>query len=469
MKASYKALKQVFVDHSKQAAISTSLSILSYRECLERIDHISCQLSSLTKSGSVAIWGSNSSDYLLLLSALWLRSQTAFPLNTRLPVNQLNNLLNRAECDLLISLEESPPDFAAETILLSELPADISGTNNYSDHPATHLATSGSSGTPKIAVHSLDNHYYSALGSNTNIPLQPGDRWLLSLPLYHVGGIAIWMRCLLAGASVYVPGEKEKLVDILLKQHVTHLSLVSTQLQRLLEEPSVIPKLRQLKAILLGGSAIPQPLLQRCTDEQLPVHTSYGSTEMSSQITTTGVGENVLTSGKLLQHRELRIAEDGEILVGGKTLFSGYLEDGEVEPAVDTDGWFHTRDSGYLDADGNLIVTGRMDHMFISGGENIQPAEIEKALESLPEIIRAIVVAVDDREFGKRPVAFIQLKPNSELNEDLIKENLRNTLAGYKIPKSILPLPTEILATGLKPDRNRLQGIAERASGIGHR
>ena len=119
MKSSYAALKQSFADHSDHSAISTSESHLSYLECLERIHDISLQLSSFSQAKNIAIWGGNSSDYLLLLSALWLNSQTTFPLNTRLPVNQLNSLLKRADCDLLISLEEDSPNFDIDTYYLS--------------------------------------------------------------------------------------------------------------------------------------------------------------------------------------------------------------------------------------------------------------------------------------------------------------------------------------------------------------
>ena len=138
-------------------------------------------------------------------------------------------------------------------------------------------------------------------------------------------------------------------------------------------------------------------------------------------------------------------------------MMKGYFRDGAVQPAVDAAGWFHTKDRGSIDADGYLTVLGRMDNMFISGGENIYPEEIESALLEIPEIKQAIVVAISDSEFGQRPVAFLD---SDEIEVDGIVEFLEQRLAKYKIPVRFLPWPVKEVGTGIKASRKRLADMA---------
>jgi O-succinylbenzoic acid--CoA ligase len=186
-------------------------------------------------------------------------------------------------------------------------------------------------------------------------------------------------------------------------------------------------------------------------------------TEMSSQVTTTGPGatrEHLRTAGRLLPYRALCIADDGEILVRGATLFQGYLgSDGVIDAAVGAEGWFHTRDLGWLDEDGRLQVTGRKDHQFISGGENIQPEEVEAALLRLPGVTRAVVVPVPDTEYGERPVAFVDGPPDERLLT--LAAELDEELPRFKIPDVVYPWPAG--ANGrFKLDRQAFRRLAQR-------
>ncbi len=153
-------------------------------------------------------------------------------------------------------------------------------------HGVPSFSLPGALGSAKAVVHSLANHFYSALGANQLMPLNPGDRWLISLPLYHVGGLAIFFRTLLSGATMVVPSEKLTLAETLTNKKISHLSLVPTQLQRLLQSSDGIDSLLQLKLILLGGSPIPETLLDQSEELGLNINTTYGSTEMASQVAT---------------------------------------------------------------------------------------------------------------------------------------------------------------------------------------
>jgi O-succinylbenzoic acid--CoA ligase len=415
----------------------------------------------------VALYLPKDERYLVLLLALIRAGCVACPLSTRLPPRGVWPLLDRAACRALISSDDEllgaagadvrklPPETLLAEASVARDRTQSSGPLHLAlDLPATIVFTSGSAGEAKAALHTFGNHYFSALGSNTNIDLAPGDRWLHSLPLYHVGGLSILFRCLLAGATVALP-------DASLGGAIagaTHVSLVSTQLLRLLREGDLAPG--GLKAVLLGGGPVPISLVDEAADRGLPVHTSYGLTEMASQVTATPPGaprEALHTSGRPLPHRELSISGSGEILVKGETLFAGYVEGGAVHRASDADGWFHTGDLGELDADGYLRVRGRKDNLFISGGENIQPEEIEEALCRIEGVEEAVVVPVPDAEFGARPVAFVRtvgVEPES------LARALEPVLPRFKIPAAFHGWPEQ--AGGMKVDRAFLRERALR-------
>ncbi len=277
----------------------------------------------------------------------------------------------------------------------------------------TCLMTSGSTGRPKFTLHSLEAHFINALHPHPELALSPGCRWRLSLPLNHVGGLAILFRSFLSGAAVILP----KATHI----EPTHLSLVPTQLKRLLTENALPPN---LQAILVGGAPIPKALCR----EDLPLFLTYGMTEMASQVATHrfSAAEGVHFRSPLPK-REVKVDESGEIWVRGETLFDGYL--GSPSPFVD--GWFPTGDLGSV-VDGNLHILGRKDRMIISGGENIHLEEIERALMDISWVRGAVVRKREDEEFGERPVAAVWVDQN--VQEGDVRAALEATLPRYKIP-----------------------------------
>jgi O-succinylbenzoic acid--CoA ligase len=326
------------------------------------------------------------------------------------------------------------------------------------DRPSTVVFTSGSTGTPKAALHTFGNHYLSAAGSNANIAVAPRDRWLHSLPLYHVGGLSIVFRCLLAGAAVALPEPDAPLGGSIRGLRVTHVSLVSTQLLRLLREDT---KLGGLKAVLMGGGPIPEDLVDEALARGLPVHTSYGLTEMASQVTTTPPGasrERLRTAGRVLPRREVRVSGEGEILVRGETLFAGYLRGDGPNLPLDDGRWFRTGDLGEMDDNGYLRVLGRRDNLFVSGGENVRPEEIEEALLRIKGVEEAVVVPMQDPEFGERPAAFVRLSGGVV---DLASA-LEPILPRFKIPNAFHEWEG---AAGMKPDRLALRERAKRLAG----
>ncbi|MDT7856244.1 AMP-binding protein [Rubrivirga sp. S365] len=328
--------------------------------------------------------------------------------------------------------------------------------------PFTVVHTSGSTGVPKAALHTVGNHVASARGVNRRLGLGADGRWLLDLPLYHVGGLGVVVRCALEGAAMVLPGEGMSTAEAVRVLRPTHASFVSTQLRRLLDAlGGAAGGAASLRAVLLGGSAIPASLLDEAAARGLPVATSYGLTEMTSTVTATAAGADrpaLATSGDVLDGRALRVAASGEIEVGGAALFAGYLgPDGLAPPGA----WFATGDLGHLDGAGRLVVTGRRGLLFVSGGENVQPEAIEAALLALDGVAEAVVVPVPDADFGHRPAAFVRTTSATPPDADGLRAALRRTLPGFMVPVAVYAWGG---AGGMKPDR---PALAERARGMG--
>ena len=490
-------LEEAAERHGDQPAIVSGARAVSYAEFHQ---HVTRATAALRRAGCnpgerVAIFAPNSPDYLVWLLAVLRRGAVCCPMNTRLPHRTVADLLRRVDCRKLVLQAPEPdvagdiadggkaaggsgldiPELGLQIIYGQDLqeaegrgvkaavePPDTDAQDSTMplDRPATVVFTSGSTGTPKAVLHSYGNHYYNALGSNTNLPLAPGNRWLLDLPLYHVGGLGILFRSLLAGSTVVMPDQGETLDAVLSRYEVTHLSVVVTQLHRLLQQPESV-RYPALRYIILGGSPVPLKLLERAAARGLPVFASYGCTEMASQVATTGPESTTaqrLTSGKLLPHRKLRIGDEGEIQLAGETLFMGYVEGDGVRRSLTDDGWFATGDLGRLDEDGYLTVIGRRDNRFFSGGETIHPEEIERVLTDHHSVDQAVVVPVPDEEFGQRCVAFVQSRDGCP-DGPALAAWLGQTLPRYKVPDAFYQWP-DAEANAFKIDRGRFRRLA---------
>ena len=336
-----------------------------------------------------------------------------------------------------------------------------------SSAPATIVFTSGSTCEPKAVVHSCANHMANASASNDLHALIPGDRWLLSLPMYHVGGLGIVFRCLLAGATIVLPAPGESLACVLEAHAITHVSLVPTQLKCLLQEDVSSRKYDSLKCLLTGGAATPDVLIAHALDEGMPVYKTYGMTETSSQVTTVDPGayrDKRFTSGRALPCSTIRIATDGELMIRGASVCLGYSVGSGIHPVSDDQGWFASGDIGIFDPDGYLNIRGRKDRRFISGGENINPEEIEVALLALDQVSQAVAVPVDDKDFGHRPVAFIDTQYGG-IDDVSLRTSLERTLPRFKIPVCFYPWPKKE-KLGFKANREDFKRVAEELAQI---
>ncbi|MCL4690928.1 MAG: o-succinylbenzoate--CoA ligase [Candidatus Hydrogenedentes bacterium] len=457
---------------SDAPAIVCSDGVTTFSEYAEHVERIAgvFHRSGIRPGDRIAILSLPSVDYPKLLMGCFHAGAVACPLNTRVPRQSLADFCQRLDVKALcvdeafsnVSFDGIPSLEATE--ILDASPTEPAPHLVDPRQPAVILSTSGSSGEPKSALHTLGSLSQNAFASNRNLPLNSGDRWLLSLPLFHVSGLGIVFRCLWSGAAIVVRKPEETLEDLILQYDVTHVSLVATQLFRLLQTQKGMEALGKLKAILVGGSAIPASVIGEAYVRKLPICTTYGLTETGSQVTATRPGDplrTLQTSGRPLLPDTVSISPDGEILVRGATLFQGYVDSGKAELPLTPEGWFATGDLGEFDAAGNLRVLGRRDNMFTSGGENIQPEEVERWLCRLEGVVEAVVVPVQNAEFGARPVAFVRVAQKEFMQPIRFQLFLEENIPGYKVPDIFLPWPDERDEHGMKIDREHLRDLAE--------
>lgn len=254
----------------------------------------------------------------------------------------------------------------------------------------------------------------NAKSANAICDFRSGDSWRLSLPLTHVSGLSVVFRCLAAGAKVILE-ERDR--------SVTHLSAVPAQLYA---ASPVYPKLR---CLLLGGGPI------HSVPTRWPCLISYGLTETASMILAGKTPDTLWP----VDGKQIKLAEDGELLVRGDSLFNGYWDGENLHTPFDADGWFATKDLARFDATQGYAIVGRKDRQFISGGENIQPEEIEQALLKLPGVLEAVVGPRKQAQFGMRPIAFLKMQ-NGSIEPSKIRTHLEKLLPRYKIPEAFFPL-----------------------------
>ncbi len=279
------------------------------------------------------------------------------------------------------------------------------------------IATSGSSGQPKIVCLGNAQLDHAASAANHCLDLRPGDCWLHCLPLYHIGGQAILWRCARAAASLRLHDgfSVSAIADDLASQAITHLSLVPTMLARLIDAGISPPT--SLRVALIGGAALSQALYDRASAAGWPLVPSYGMSESAAMIAAWQASDGPWQAGqvgRLLPGSQASLGRDGRIRLSGQQMMLGYLAGGDGDSSdtrhgqgFDSDGRYTTGDLGEIAADGRLTVLGRADDLLISGGVNVQPQQVESCLAALPGVRDVAVGGRIDAEWGERVVALV--------------------------------------------------------------
>ena len=324
----------------------------------------------------------------------------------------------------------------------------------------TVVLTSGSGGDPSPVRLTRQNVAAAVAASAQHLGNDADDRWLLTLPLFHIGGLSILWRSAAAGGTVVVHGrfQPARVAACFRDGSVTVASLVPTMLYRLLEhDPGPYPAMR---AVLLGGAAASRELVERGLEAGLPILQTYGMTETCSQVATVVPGEqfdSLGTVGRPLPGVTITTGEAGvgEIVVSGPMVSPGYLG----EP--DRKNGHQTGDIGYIDENGRLVVLGRADEMIITGGENVYPSRVAGILCEHPAVDELEVVGIPDPEWGQSLVAIAVGNADARGEVELWAQQ---ELLRHEIPKKWIFIPAIPLRPGGKVDRVALDEIARSAS-----
>jgi fatty-acyl-CoA synthase len=349
------------------------------------------------------------------------------------------------------------------------------------DSPAMLLYTSGSTGKPKGAILPHRQIYFNAIATTVGWQIGSNDVAIVANPFFHTGGwhvfsTPLWHR---GGTIVlFEQFEPAAFLDAIAEEGVTLAFGVPTQINMLTESSSWGRPLPSLRFLISGGAPCPRTLGDRVRAAGVSFREGYGLTECGPNCFAITDAEALRRPGAVgwpspfLEMRLLTadsradadVGEPGELLLRGPQMFGGYFNDPiRTAEVIDADGWLHTGDLAIRDADGAYRICGRKKDMFISGGENVYPGEVEAALAECPGVGEAVVVGVPDAKWGEVGRAFVVRRSTTDVTADAIIAHARKRLAGYKVPKSVVlvdDLPR--LGSG-KPDRRALAAAVESA------
>ncbi|RVU48819.1 2-succinylbenzoate--CoA ligase [Lujinxingia sediminis] len=497
--------------HPDRLAIVAGDVELSYAQLHSLVAQRAKHLAAMDiRSGSrVAIIAENSVGWLLAAHAILMTGATLVPLHHLATAEDLRTQLSIVPVDLIIrdASANIPSELGASELTLEHLndaassciagpsgdalPSIGETSTADSDDTLVVLFTSGTTGTPRAVPLSAANIHASAMASAERLGLENDDRWLCCLPLCHMGGLATMLRSLIYATTLELAEHTDMgtIATLVTTRPITRLSLVPTQVHRLLTAHST-PLTTSLRAVLVGGGPVDAHDLRAARKIGLPLLPTYGMSEAASQITTLPLDaplDMLESSGSPLPGTELRITLDdgstaapgqpGAIKVRGPTLTRGYLNK-NADALYDNEGWMRTGDVGHLDERGFLYIHHRASERIVSGGENIDPTEVERALRAHPHVTDLAVFALDHPEWGQQLCCALVLSslPASQKDDQLatlaefsdtkllqsLNEHCRTRLAPFKIPRRWFLTDAIPRTPSQKVRRHRLAELATR-------
>lgn len=470
---------------------------LSFSETHEHVRALGRELLNrgISKGSRVAIWAPNCWEWVVGALAIHYIGATLVTLNTRYRGHEAAQILNLSGAHTLITISEflgiSFPAMleaedcgALENIIVihgegvdgfdslidagraalqqpgqsGEVALNAARNAVSAKDISDILFTSGTTGTPKGVITRHDQNVRAFLSFTEILSLTEDDRYLIINPFFHSFGYkAGWLSCLLTGAQAHPMAvfDTDRVLTTVRDRRITCMPGPPTLFHALIHHPSLDPEaLKSLTKVTTGAAVIPTELVISMW-EVLGIDTvitAYGLSESCGLVTMCRRGDDASTiahtSGRAIPDVEVAImdadgrllaaGETGEIVVRGFNVMQGYLDQAEAtQQTIDSDGWLHTGDIGALDEDGNLSITDRLKDMYISGGFNCYPAEIEQLLARHPAISQAAVVGMPDERMGEVGAAFLVPSGASPPDEDTLKEWCRSEMANYKIPRLI--------------------------------
>ncbi len=444
------------------------------------------------KGDRVAIWAPNTTEWVVAALGVYCAGAVIVPLNTRFKGREAAYVLDKAGARLLFTVTDfldtdyvallagadPVPSLGTTVVLRGTVPAGTLGWDEFlaraGDVPAAEvdarvgalggddlsdvMFTSGTTGLPKGAMltHGASVRAYDAW--STVVGLRRGDRYLCVNPFFHGFGLkAGILASLIKGATIVPHGvfDVDAVMRRVVEERITMLPGPPTVYQSILDHPRASEfDLSTLRLGVTGAASVPVELIRRIRSELRfdTIVTGYGLTEATGIATMCRHDDDpeiiATTAGRAIPGVEVLVVDDegkevprgepGEVVVRGYNVMRGYLDDPEATAeAIDAQGWLHTGDIGVMDDAGNLRITDRKKDMFIVGGFNAYPAEIENIISAHPAVSQVAVVGIPDRRMGEVGCAFVVLRPGKQLDADGLLAWCRENMANYKVPRRV--------------------------------
>ncbi|NDV03709.1 fatty acid--CoA ligase family protein [Rhodococcus sp. IEGM 248] len=481
------ALKRAAREFGELTAVADGDVRLTFTQLHDRVRDFAAALCSqgVQPGAHVAVWSPNTYHWVVAALGIHYAGATLVPINTRYTPTEAADLLERTKATALVvagmflgadryaALRDASSTLDVPTVV--RVPVDggdvqTPGVYDYDDFLALAdedtraeadvraaavspddvsdvMFTSGTTGRSKgvMSAHRQSVGIAQAWGECAEVTSD--DNYLIINPFFHTFGYkAGFLVCLLNGATVVPMAvfDVPKVMATVHDEQITVLPGAPTIFQSILDHPDR-PKydLSSLRVAITGAAAVPVALVERMQSELSfdAVLTAYGQTE-AVVVTMCRTDDDPVTvsttSGRAIPGMEVRIGDQGEILVRGENVMLGYLDDPEsTAKTIDADGWLHTGDVGTLDDRGYVDITDRLKDMYISGGFNVYPAEVENALARLDGIAESAVIGVPDQRMGEVGRAYVVAKPGVTLAEDDVVAFCKERLANFKVPRSV--------------------------------
>jgi len=455
---------------------------LSYRQLNRRVNRLARALQDqgLDQGDRLALLSYNSLEYIEVIMASAKLGLVLVPLNWRLTAAELTfqlgdsgvktlifdpdlrdlaqGILERMSFERLMVLGTEPRLEARpyEALLAEQGDEEpVMEQEITSEAPFIIMYTAGTTGKPKGAVLTQGNCLYNALSLQVDMEFTSSDRDLVALPMFHIGGIGLFtLPMLYVGGTVVIQRsfEPNQALDLLRREGITLFFGVPAIFLFLIQSPEFDPEaFAGVRLVMSGGAPLPPSLVDQYHTQEIILQQGYGMSEAAPSIATLAKPWALSKKGsvgRVVFHLEARVAGDdgnelprgevGELLLRGPNVMQGYWNRPEANEEAFSEGWFHTGDLARMDEEGFLYMVDRKKDMFISGGENVYPAEVENALFALEQVAEAAVIGLPDPKWGEVGCAVVVLKEGQSLQEQEVSAHLKTCLAKYKIPKKVV-------------------------------